>query len=591
MSINSAGTSPLGSPENYCEAVAGAAEADDDGDSNACGSMHSRTRRGSSARRGGGGRARRRSAATHPAQTEAADEEAVKLLDSVFPPGVAQRLRAGGLVDLADAYDEVSVFFCDVSSFTNWCDFTGSPTKVVEALSTLFNIIDELAEEHDVYKVETVGDQYLGICGAPMADDEHAVKMARFALDVAAINSIMELIFPRVAETPEKEMPPLLQLRIGCHLGPIVAGVIGAERPRWQIFGDAVNVASRMESTGQPGRVQVSASFASKLREAAPGAFSMSKRGEVPVKGRGLVRTCWLHEEMLLPEDDEGKANGMAVSGSGSQSGGQSSSDAEMLQRVLAIVPRQAGTSDDDGNSIGGAAASPRIMARRSLSLRRRSSRRMSISIVSPLLSAGTDVGGSFTVVGGNTPDSVAAAGGSPAGAASRRSSILSMHQCDDGESRRRVLLVHNKLNVALQLARILRRNGFAVCVAGGLQEARDGVAALQPPAVVCATDWPVGVAFAKECLAVQRQHGAAAMAAAQVDSEEALPRMSVLLSTAGVGEMENERWKQLGAHGVLNLGAPQREIVRAVRRACRTSWSRRRMSRAEPHSPLAPLG
>mmetsp|Transcript_840 Transcript_840/g.2402 ORF Transcript_840/g.2402 Transcript_840/m.2402 type:complete len:82 (-) Transcript_840:1160-1405(-) len=81
-------------------------------------------------------------------------------------------------------------------------------------------------------------------------------------------------------------------------------------------------------------------------------------------------------------------------------------------------------------------------------------------------------------------------------------------------------------------------------------------------------------------------------MAAAQVDSEEALPRMSVLLSTAGVGETENERWKQLGAHGVLNLGAPQREIVRAVRRACRTSWkSRRRMSRAEPHSPLAPLG
>ena len=156
------------------------------------------------------------------------------ILRAVYPPHVVEKMSSD-LGDIADHHPSVSVLMCDIVGFTDWCSHT-PPNRVIECLSAYFQILDDLAEKCGIYKVETIGDGYQAICGHDNNTPDHADRMARFALLTVDLVPLMQRIFKT-----EK-----FNIRLGIHSGPIVTGVIRADRPRWQLFGDTVNVASRM---------------------------------------------------------------------------------------------------------------------------------------------------------------------------------------------------------------------------------------------------------------------------------------------------------------------------------------------------------
>eukprot|EP00854_Cymbomonas_tetramitiformis_P002862 gene2862-3660_t len=156
--------------------------------------------------------------------------------------------------------------------------------EVIECLSIWFQILDDLAEDLGVYKVETVGDQYMAVCGAPVENPEHASRVAEFALRIMEVLPLMPDIFIDGAD---------LTMRLGMHTGTVVGGVIRANRPRWQLFGDAVNLASRMESTSLASQLQVSASVYETLKDS--DGFELNKRPmAIEIKGKGMMETYWL---------------------------------------------------------------------------------------------------------------------------------------------------------------------------------------------------------------------------------------------------------------------------------------------------------
>jgi len=151
----------------------------------------------------------------------------------------------------------------------------------VEMLNDLFTRFDDLARRHGVEKIKTIGDCYMAVCGVPEVRPDHAVVLATMALEM--LNAVRE--FNQVHNTA-------LEIRIGLNTGPVVAGVIGRSKFIYDLWGDTVNTASRMESSGVPGRVQVTDA----TRQAAVGTFEFEERGEVDVKGKGRLRTWFLAE-------------------------------------------------------------------------------------------------------------------------------------------------------------------------------------------------------------------------------------------------------------------------------------------------------
>ncbi|KAK0063209.1 guanylate cyclase soluble subunit beta-2, partial [Biomphalaria pfeifferi] len=215
------------------------------------------------------------------------------LLHQMLPRKVANALTHGQKVE-AEKFDQVTILFSDIVTFTNIAAAC-SPMDIVNMLNDMYQRFDQRTSQHNVYKVETIGDAYMIVSGVPEQTTIHAQPVANFALDMVEDAGLVK--------SPATGLP--LQIRVGIHTGPVVAGVVGVKMPRYCLFGDTVNTASRMESHGVPGRIHLSPS----AYEALKGwGYAFKQRGEMEVKGKGKMSTYFLcgHLQRRLKElEDE----------------------------------------------------------------------------------------------------------------------------------------------------------------------------------------------------------------------------------------------------------------------------------------------
>ncbi len=212
-------------------------------------------------------------------EIEQAHEESETLLLNILPAPIAHRLKSGERA-IADKFDSVTVLFADIVGFTKLSART-SPEELVQGLNGIFERFDALAHKYDLEKIKTIGDAYMVAGGLPERSTDHCERVALFALEIQAAMQNEEL------RTREGKG---VQLRIGIHTGAAVAGVIGTSKFSYDLWGDTVNTASRMESHGEAGRVHVSEEVFTALQ----GKFAFEERGEMEIKGKGMMRTWFL---------------------------------------------------------------------------------------------------------------------------------------------------------------------------------------------------------------------------------------------------------------------------------------------------------
>ncbi|HUG47847.1 MAG TPA: adenylate/guanylate cyclase domain-containing protein [Candidatus Limnocylindria bacterium] len=207
----------------------------------------------------------------------AEQERSDRLLRNVLPEAIAERLKSGEQL-IANDHPQVTVLFADVVNFTPLAR-REEASSVIAILDELFSRFDALAEKHGLEKIKTMGDAYMAVAGAPEPRPDHAPAAARMALDM------LDELQGYCAATGRE-----MQLRVGVHSGHAVAGVIGKRKFAYDLWGDAVNLASRMESQGLPGRIHVSEAVARQLGDG----FRLKERGTVEIKGLGAMRTYFV---------------------------------------------------------------------------------------------------------------------------------------------------------------------------------------------------------------------------------------------------------------------------------------------------------
>ena len=209
---------------------------------------------------------------------EAEYERSERLLTNILPATIAERLKDPSRNIIADKYDDASILFADIAGYTKRASDT-TPSDLVRFLDRLYTDLDALVDRHGLEKVKTSGDSYMVVSGVPVPRDDHMEALACLALDMAA--AVADLTDPQGRDVP---------LRIGLAAGPVVAGVVGARKFFYDVWGDAVNVAARMETTDVEGRIQVPHDVYERLNHA----FLLEERGTVDVKGKGLMHTWYL---------------------------------------------------------------------------------------------------------------------------------------------------------------------------------------------------------------------------------------------------------------------------------------------------------
>ncbi|GKY96214.1 hypothetical protein MPSEU_000581300 [Mayamaea pseudoterrestris] len=264
-------------------------------------------------------------------------EQTTAIVQSLFPKSVADKLMQQspdsdilssknqklnkflggdeqGKSCIADLFPECTVLFADISGFTAWSS-TRDPSQVFQLLEAIYNSFDDIAKSRKVFKVETIGDCYVAVTGLPDPQSNHAVIMARFAsecmIKIKEVTQRLETTLgPDTAE---------LCMRVGMHSGPVTAGVLRGDKSRFQLFGDTVNTASRMESTGTRERIQVSQETANMLTIAGKGHWLSPREDTVNAKGKGVLQTYWL------------RTQAKQKAGSVASSGGTHSSDNDAM--------------------------------------------------------------------------------------------------------------------------------------------------------------------------------------------------------------------------------------------------------------------
>jgi len=231
-----------------------------------------------------------------------------RILHSILPKDIAHRIRRGDK-KIIDKYDSVSVLFADIVGFTK-LSHAITPEQLVEGLDVMFNTFDRLADKHGCEKIKTIGDCYMVVAGLPERCEDHVLRLTAMALDMQhAIEN-----FPDILAGGS------IRIRIGMHTGSVVAGIIGKNKFSYDLWGDAVNTASRMESHGEPGKIHVTEEFLKKLLmvkgewlmdevdDVAPLTinhlpftinhlpFTIIPRGELDIKGKGLMNTYFLEK-------------------------------------------------------------------------------------------------------------------------------------------------------------------------------------------------------------------------------------------------------------------------------------------------------
>lgn len=218
-------------------------------------------------------------------------EKSEALLNNVLPTVIASRLKDTDET-IADDFANASILFADIAGFTP-LSVSLSPAQLVNLLDTIFSRFDELVDHYGLEKIKTVGDEYMVASGIPTPREDHAEALAHFAL--AMRDSLAEF---------NQHNNTNLQIRIGLNSGPVIAGVIGKRRFLYDLWGDSVNTASRMESHGVPGKIQVSEA----TRQLLDGKFTFVDRGIIEVKGKGPMQTYLLHANGTVSSKDLVKA-------------------------------------------------------------------------------------------------------------------------------------------------------------------------------------------------------------------------------------------------------------------------------------------
>jgi adenylate cyclase len=204
-------------------------------------------------------------------------QQADRLLGNILPYQIANRLKVGSK-SIAENYDSVTVLFADLVQFTA-ASGQMEAQKLVKLLNEIFSAFDRLAEKYGLEKIKTIGDAYMAAAGLPTPRADHVDAVASMALEMQTVI--------KQFERPDGQP---FQLRIGISTGPVIAGVIGVRKFAYDLWGDTVNLASRMESTGIPGKIQVTAEVYERLHHL----YYLEPRGAVFIKGRGNMESYWL---------------------------------------------------------------------------------------------------------------------------------------------------------------------------------------------------------------------------------------------------------------------------------------------------------
>ena len=210
-------------------------------------------------------------------QRDAAERRSEELLLNVLPEPIAARLKRGQ-EPIADHYDDISVLFADLAGFTVRSAHE-TPAATVAVLNEVFSVFDDLVRRYGLEKIRTIGDSYMVAAGAPVALPDHLSAICEMALDLQ-----------RAVERLNRDKDWDLSFRVGINCGPAVAGIVGRQKFHYDVWGDTVNLASRMESHGLPDRIQVTEAVYERLKSE----FVFERRGFIEVKGKGSTLTYLL---------------------------------------------------------------------------------------------------------------------------------------------------------------------------------------------------------------------------------------------------------------------------------------------------------